>query len=229
MAVTLTVSETMDGAAVADALAGGGSGVDLGSVVNNAFAPITDKTANTGSQKLYISHDATIDPITQVGTFLESYVATGFTYGGANSAALDLTSLTNLGNASGSSKNNSNGLSGGLWIDMDADASVTNQFDQAGFPSLVKIYGDNGTDGLSLVTAFTMKANALLIDTDQGAGNDGEGNFLPTAPVDGQIGKDGDTALGDNAKVKLRIYLPLTHPDGGIHQWSWTIKYSFTA
>ena len=32
MAVLLTVSEALDGAAVSDSLAGGGTGVDLGSV-----------------------------------------------------------------------------------------------------------------------------------------------------------------------------------------------------
>ena len=43
MAVTLTVSESIDGAAVSDALSGGGTGVDLGSVINGSFTPVTDK------------------------------------------------------------------------------------------------------------------------------------------------------------------------------------------
>jgi hypothetical protein len=83
MAVLLTISETLDGAAVADALAGGGTGVDFGSVVDDQFAPLIDKTLNTGAKTLYISHDATIDPITDVKTFIQEYgVGTGFTYSG---------------------------------------------------------------------------------------------------------------------------------------------------
>lgn len=223
MTVLLTVSETLDGSAVSDSLAAGGTGVDLGSVVNNQFAPLTDKTANTGSQLLYVRHDATVDPITEVGTFIESYAATGFTYGGANSAAGDFTALKALGFGSGSSKNNADGLSGGLWVDMDAAASTTNQFDQATFPTKVKIYGDgsgSSTDGIDLASAFTVKSTAMVI---------APADTLATTPVDGVIGKDGDTVKGDNAKLKLRIYLPLAQLEGGIHQWSWTVKYSFTA
>lgn len=233
MTVLLTVSETRDGSQIADALAApapGPTGIDLGSVTNGSYAPIISKPANTGHQKLYIFHDAVIDPITQVRTFIQTYgVGTAFAYGGADSAAGNFTSLKNLANASGSSKNNNDGLSGGLWVDMDADAVVGNQFDQATFPTMVKIYGDNLTDGIDLASAFTMKADAMVIDTDQSAGNDGDGNFLPTAPVDGEIGKDGDTVRGDNAKVRMRIYLPTAYAEGGYHQVEWVVAYSFTA
>ena len=234
MAVLLTISETFDGAQVSDTLAApapGPTGVDLGSVVNGSYAPVISKAANTGSQKLYIRHDATIDPITSVGTFIQQYgTDTGFAYGGANSAATDYTNIKNLGNASGSSKNNGDGNSSGLWVDMDANASVTNQFDQATFPTLVKIYGDNLTDGIDLASAFTIESDAMVIDTDQGAGSDGDGAFLPSAPVDGQIGVNGDGVLGDNAKLKLRIYIPQTgYTPGGIHQVEYVTKYSFTA
>lgn len=233
MTVLLTVAETYDGTQVADALAApspGPTGIDLGAVINGSYAPVITKAANTGHQKLYIRHDATIDPITQVRTFLQQYgTGTGFAYGGAVSAASDYTAVKNLGNGSGNSKNNNDGLSGGIWIDMDADASVTNQFDQATFPTMVKIYGDNLTDGIDLASAFTLKGNACVIDTDQGAGSDGDGKFNPTAPVDGQIGKNGDTALGDNAKIRMRIYLPTLYSNGGYYQTEWVIAYSFTA
>jgi hypothetical protein len=222
MAVLLTISETLDGAAVADALAGGGTGVDIGSVVNNAYAPIILKSANTGAQALFISHDATIDPITDVKTFMQTYgVGTGFTYGGANTAAADFTSLKNLANASGSSKNNADGLSGGVWIDMDWDASTTNQFDQASFPTVVKIYGDGLTDGISLASAFTLKAAAMVYNAP--------GETSASAPVDGQIGKAASTTLGDAAHVKLRLYIPNSYSSGGIIQWEWVIAYSFTS
>lgn len=222
MAVLLTISETLGGAAFSDSLAGGGSGIDLGSVQNNSYAPILDKAANTGAQQVYISHDATIDPITDVKFFIQTYgLGTGFAYGGADSAANDNVTLKNLGNTSGSSKNNADGLSGGLWIDMDADASTTNQFDQANFPDLVKIFGDNVSDGTTLSDAFLLKADALVYADPA--------ETLASSPVDGQIGKSGDTVLGESAHVKLRIYLPDSFSDGGIVQTEFVIAYSFTA
>jgi hypothetical protein len=222
VAVLLTVSETLDGSAVADSLAGGGSGIDLGSVVNGSYAPVTLKSANTGAQNVYVRHDATIDPITDVKTFIQQYgVGTGFTYGGADTAANDYAAIKSLGNGSGSSKNNADGLSGGFWVDMDWDASTANQFDQAGFPTVVKIYGDNTTDGTDLATAFTLKASALVYDAP--------GETAASAAVDGKIGKNNDTVLGDNAHVKVRIYLTQAYSQGGIYQWEWVWSYSFTA
>ena len=222
MAVLLTVSETLDGSAVADALAGGGTGVSLGSVINGSYAPVVSKAANTGAQDLYIRHDATIDPITDVKTFIQIYgTGTFFTYGGAAGAIADNTTLKSLGNGSGSSKNNADGLSGGLWIDMDWDASTANQFDQASFPTLVKIYGDNVTDGTALGFAFQMRPEALVYDAP--------GETAASAAVLGKIGKNNDTVLGDNAHVKLRIYLTSAFSTGGIVQWEWVIAYSFTA
>lgn len=222
MAVLLTISETINGSAVADALAGGGTGVDFGSVVNNQYAPLVDKTLNTGAKTLYVRHDATIDPITDVKTFIQQYgTGTGFSYGGADSAAGDFTTMRDLGNASGSSKNNADGLSGGLWIDMDADASTVNQFDQANFPLLVKIYGDNNTDGIDLASAFSIVTDGMVYDAP--------GETLASAPVAGQIGKAADTVLGDNFKAKLRTYLPDAYADGGIVQWEWVIAYSATS
>jgi hypothetical protein len=138
-------------------------------------------------------------------------VGTGFTYGGADSAANDFVSMKNLANASGSSKNNANGLSGGLWIDMDWDASTTNQFDQATFPTVVKIYGDGLTDGISLASAFTLNSAAMVYNNPP--------ETAASSPVSGQIGKAADTVLGDAAHVKLRIYVPLAYSTGGIFQW----------
>ena len=59
MAGVIVVSETLDGAAVSDSLAGGGTGKDIGPVVNGQYGPIVSKAANTGQQDLYISHDGT--------------------------------------------------------------------------------------------------------------------------------------------------------------------------
>ena len=63
MAVLLTVSETINGAAFSDALAGGGIGIDLGSVITGQYTPIISQPANSGQQDIFIRHDATIDPI----------------------------------------------------------------------------------------------------------------------------------------------------------------------
>lgn len=247
MAVALTVSETLDGSAVADVLASPGpvnTGVDHGAVVNGSYAPITAKTDNTGRKDLFIRHDAAIDPITDVKTFIQEYGSgTGYGYGGANTAAGDYAVLKALGNTSGSSKNNADGNSGGLWIDMNAvlaDTIGSTQFDFAvngidsvggtqGGDDTVRIYGDNLVDGVDIGSAFTMKAEAMVLDTDQGQGGDATNGYVPTAPQDGQIGIDGDTALGDNAHIKLRIYVRSDTTDGGIHQWEHVIAFSYTA
>ncbi len=222
MSVSLTISETLNGSAVADALAGGGTGVDFGSVVNGQYAPIINQTNNEGAQTLYIRHDAVIDPITDVKTFIQQYgTGTGFTYGGANSAASDIATLISEGNLSGSSKNNADGQSSGIWVDMDADASTVNQFNQASFPAVVKVYGDNNTDGISLSSAFQVSSASMVVNSG--------GETLATSPVSGQIGKSGDLVLGDNAKLKFRAYLRSAFPSGGIVQFELVVSYSFTA
>ncbi len=252
MAVSLTVSETLDGAPVADVLASPGpvnTGVDYGSVVNGSYGPITTKADNTGRKDLFIRHDATIDPITDVKTFMQEYgTGTGFGYGGADSAANDFTTMKNLANTSGGSKNNADGNSGGLWIDMNAvltDSVGSTQFDwntngfsgwdgtnftnSQGGDDTVAIYGDGLTDAIDLPSAFPMRSKAMVIDATTGNGGDATNGFVPTAPVEGQIGKDGDTALGDNAHTKLRTYVRSDTTNGGIVQWEWVIAYSFTA
>lgn len=220
MSVSLTVSKTLTGTGVNDTLAGGTTGgVDLGSVVNAEWCPITNKTANTGWQALYIKHNATIDPITAVGTFIDVY---GGTYGGATTAAADYTTVKAKGAASGNSANNADGLSSGLRIEHDIDLAGTlglSAFD--GTRAQVSIYG-KAAAGIALATAFNLHVDALLRNN---AGTPVDA----TAPVTGKIGKSGDTALGDTALIKLRYYLEDAAPDGGIIQWSYVIKYSFTA
>ena len=221
MTVALTISETLNGSAVSDSLAGGGTGVDLGAVTNNSYAPLINKTNNQGQQDLYVRHDAVNNQITEVGTFIQTYgVGTGFSYGGGDSAAGDFTTLSNFGNTSGSSKNNADGLSSGLWIDMDWDSNDTTRFDQLNFPTVVKIYGDGGTDGIDLASAFVAREEGMVYDS--------AGETAASAPVSGEIGKSGDTVLGDNFHAKLRIYLPAAATTGGILQWEWVVKYSFT-
>lgn len=217
MAVSLIISTVINGTQVADALAGGGTGFDLGPTTNGSYSNVVDQNANTGSANLYIRHDATVDPITDVKFFIAEYSQS---YGGANSPSDDFTTLTNLGSASGNSKNNADGNSGGLWADQDFDASTINQFDVINFPTVVNIYGQ-ASQGVDVDSAFVMRADSATYDS--------AGEQQPSAPEDGKIGISGDTVLGDNSKQKLRLYLPQAFPDGGIHQWDWVISYAFTA
>ena len=231
MSVLLTVSETITGTQFADALAGGGTGIDFGAVITGQYGPIVNQTLNTGHLDAFIKHDAVVDPITDVKTFLQQFGSgTGFAYGGANTAALDIAKLLNMGNAdsmSGAVGNNSDGLGNGLHIDMDWDVSTTSQFLNSRIASnFVRIYGDNGGsvsgDGRSLATAFTMKADAMSYNN---AGTE----TAPSLAVDGKIGKTGDTVLGDRAHPRLRFYMRQDETEGGIIQGEFVIGYSFTA
>ncbi len=222
MAVSLTISKILNPPTqVSDALAGGGTGLNLGQVVNNSYAPVISKAANTGYQSIYMSHDAAIDPITEVKTFIAQYSAS---YGGAKSAALDFAELVSKGqNDSEVSSNNSDGLSGGLRIEH-AGQNIAGLGMSAFLPSRaqVKIYGNNGTDGIDLASAFDLHVDAL--------GHNNAGVWADAiTPVTGKIGKAGDTTLGDTAWIGLRFYLEALASDGGIMQWDWVTSYAYTA
>lgn len=223
MTVLLTVSETITGAEVADSLAGGSTGLDLGQVVNGQYTPITSQVANTGHQDLFIRHDAVVDPITNVKFYLAQYSGT---YGGANSAAADFTTIGALGAASsGADKNNVDGLSRGLHMDMSWDVSTANQFDPTRETSGQKrIFGKDysGIDGLSLADGFDMHVDAASYWN-------GSSEIDATTPVTGKIGKSSDTVLGNRGHIRLRFYLNAAAVDGGILQWDTAIGYSFTA
>lgn len=268
MTVVLTVSKTLNGTAVNDTLAGAGTngtGVDLGAVTNGSYTNVTGLAGdNEGQTDLYIRHDAVQDPITDCKTFIQAYLSTltsPHSYGGpsTSSPAADLTRMFDLADASGNSKDNSDGLSGGLWVDMDASTapplgvSSINQFDyatngfdgttSAGGNDTVAKYGDNGAAagyGSDLANAILISSEAMVYDSDPGAGVT---EALPSSPADGVIGLNesattGDTgvtagelaaAAGSNAHIKLRMYLPSSFNTGGIHQFEYVIAYSFTA
>jgi hypothetical protein len=223
MAVSLTISETLNGTQLSDALSGGGTGLDLGSCANGSFAPVSDKVNNIGRQDIFIRHNAVTDPITSVKFYVGQYgVLTGFTYGGQRTAADDFSALVALGNASGSSKNNADGLSGGLWIDQRWNASDATQFDKATYPTKVFIFGDSGTDGVDLASAFGLITDASVYNN---AGTE----VAATTPVAGKIGKSGDSVLGDRAHLRMRIYLPTAQTEGGIYQFEFVTAYTYTA
>jgi hypothetical protein len=224
MAVNLTVSNTVNGAEVSDALSGGSTGIDFGQVANGSYAPIISQVANTGAMDIFIRHDATIDPITNVKLYVGQYSGT---YGGANSASADLTSLLAYGAAdTGATKNNSDGLSQGLHIDMDWGVLSTNQFDYTRETSGQKrIFGKTYAGGLkgdSLTSAFLLKDTAMSY-------YDGTTEVAASAPVDGKIGKSSDAALGNRGHLKARFYLDSGATEGGYLQASIVISYSYTA
>lgn len=209
-------------------------------VVNNNFAPLVDKTTNDGKQSLFVRHDATVNQITDFKQFFQQFgTGTGFSYGGADSAANDFTALKTMANGSGDSKNNADGLSAGFWCDMNHKVTTTNQFDYAtngidgaaseGGDDTVRKFGDRNLDMIDLASAAVVDSQAMVIDSDQAGGGDGTNGFTPTAAVAGEIGKDADTALGDNAHIRYRIYLANAFTQGGIFQWELVYAYSFTA
>ena len=221
MAVNLTISKTVTGSQVADALAGGGSGLDLGSVVNGKYCPIISQPSNTGWQAIYIRHDATINEIDNVKTFAAQFSGT---YGGAVSAAADFATLKAKGNADNeNTANNSDGLASGLRIEHDADLGGSLGA-SAFLPSRaqVNIYGNNNTDGIDLASAFPLHVDAMTYWN-------GSSEVDATTPVTGKIGKSTDTVLGNRANLKLRFFLEQAAPDGGILQFDWVVAYSFTA
>lgn len=224
MSVSLIVSESVTGAEVSDSLAGGSTGLDLGQVTNGAYTPITLQSANTGAQDIFIRHDAVTDPITNVKFYVAQYTGT---YGGANTAAADITTLLGLGLANtGADKNNADGLSRGLHIDMDWQVSTANQFDPTRETSGQKrIFGKDaggGINGSSLALGFTMHADAASYWN-------GSSEVDAVTPVTGKIGKAADTVLGNRGHFKSRFYLHSGAVDGGLLQFSTVISYSYTA
>lgn len=223
MAVTLTVSETITGGNVSDGLSGGSTGLDLGQVTNGQYAPLINQTANTGHQDLFIRHDAVTDPITDVSFYLAIFSGT---YGGANSAAADFTTMGNYGAAdTGATANNSDGLSRGLHIDMSWDVATASQFSYTREATGQKrIFGKTytGDDGLSL-------ANSFLMHPDAASYWNGSSEVDATTPVAGQIGKSTDTVLGNRGHIRMRSYLHSASTDGGIIQYDYVISYSFTS
>lgn len=229
MAIVLTISATLGGANYADSLAGGNTGISYGSVSNGAFGPLVDQPTNDGNLPLYIRHDAAVDPITNLRVFIAQYSGT---YGGADSAANDFATIKAKGFASASATaNNSDGLYSGLAYDMDWQVSTANQFlpsrifTGGGGGSNVAILGDgvaSSTDGIDLSSAITVKADSMLYNN---AGTPVDA----TTPVDGSVGKSGDTVLGDVCLILARFYLETSATVGGILQWDSSWAYSFTA
>ena len=223
MSVTLTVTETPAGSDFSDTLAGGSSGLDFGQVTNGFYAPIILQSANTGHQDIYLYHDAVVDPITDVSVYLAEFSGT---YGGANSASLDFTSINAYGASdSGATKNNADGLSRGMHMDMSWNVSTATQFDYTRESTGQKrIFGKDysGLDGTSSSKAFPLHVDAMsywdgAVETDA------------VTPVSGKIGKLSDTILGNRGHLRMRGYLHTAATEGGILQFDVVFGYAYTA
>ena len=217
--VDLLASETLDGAAIADSLAGGGTGFDMGVVANQFWAPFIDKAANTGRKDIYLSHDG-VNAISSLGNYIGEYgVGTLFAYGGDDTAANDIAAVIARGNSSGSSKNNFDGLSEGYWLEMKADIPDINQFDVGGRPTQVKQFGKGGL-GVALANGFIIESGAMVYNNS--------GEQVATGPVDGQIGPAGNTILGDAAHLRYRFYVKGSETNFGIMQWETIYSFAFS-
>lgn len=231
MPISLTVSKFLTdtgsdlGVPVGDTLSGGGTGIDLGQCVNGAYAPIVSQPANTGHQDVYFGHDAAVDPITDCKTFVAQFSQS---YGGPplSSPAADIAELISQGQSDNEvTANNSDGLSDGLRIEHDGRQTANLALGASAFlPSRaqVKIYGNNGTDGIDLASAFPVHVDAMSYNN---AGSEVDA----ITPQTGKIGVIGDTVLGDRAHVALRFYLAALAGDGGVLQWDYVMAFSYTA
>ena len=224
MAVTLTVAdEGPAGTEADDSLAGGSTGLDMGQVVNGSYSPVTSQVANTGAQDLWAYHDAVVDPITDVKIYVNPYSGT---YGGPASAAADYATLIGYGGSdTGATKNNADGFSRGLHLDMDWQVGAASQFDYSreatGQKRIIgKAY--SGLDGETLATAFPLHVDAMSYWN-------GSSEVDATTPIAGRIGKSSDTVLGNRGHWKQRFYLHSGAVDGGILQYDQVVAFSYTA
>jgi len=220
MAVDLVLSETLDGAAIADTINSGNAGIGYGNVTNGNYAPLTDKDANTGHKNIFVSHNG-VNFIEQLGVYISQFgVGTGYAYGGAVSAVADYAQIIAAGAASQASKNNADGLSGGLWMETRAFASVSAQFDRAAAPANVKTFGLAG-QGITTPTYFIIPTDSMVYNAPP--------ETAASSPVAGKIGPAGNTVLGDAAHLKFRFYAPNVFSGNGLIQWDLAFTYALTS
>ena len=225
--VTLRIGSTAAASGdIADGLSGGDTGADLGQASNGSYAPLSGaQSGNGGSKDLYLSHDATVDPITNISFYLGEFSGT---YGGpaSSSPSADLATLLQQGeDDAGGLANNSDGLSSGLHMDMSYSVSTPNQFAPARVSTGQKrIFGKT----ISLVQYGT-QTNPIAMHEDACFYWDGSTKNAPSAPEAGKVGKSSDTVLGNRAQIRLRYHLPTTASIGGIIQWAFTTVFSYTA
>lgn len=147
----------------------------------------------------YFRHDG-VEKITEAGYYIATYSGT---YGGDFSAATDLAKVREHGDASK-----------GLVFEEDADAATP--FADAGTQYRVKT-----TQASSYATRRTFQASSMIR-------NNASTEATPSAPVAGEIGAAGDTALGDVAKLRSRYEMPESELLGGRRQWDTIGTYAYS-
>jgi len=216
--VNITLSETLGGASIADTIAGGSTGIGYGNAQNGNYVPVVSKAANTGAKTIFISHNGA-NFIEQCGVYIAQFgVGTGASYGGGNTAAADFAQLIAAGVASQGSKNNADGLSGGLWMETRSNALDSEAFDRDTYAANVKTFGTLGVD---LASYFLIPTESMVYNLPP--------KTLATTPVAGRIGPAGNTVLGDAAHLKFRFYVPNVFTGNGILQWDTAFTYAFTS
>lgn len=225
--VTLRISSSQDRTQgdIADALSGGSTGADLGQATNQSYAPLSGAQADNGGAKLlYIRSDAQYDPITNVGFYLSAYTGT---YGGpsTSSPAADLAEVLATGAAdNGGTANNTDGLSGGLHIDMSYSISQAGQFAPSRDGVQKRVFGKSYSG-----QQLGISGHEITLHPDACFYLSGNNKQTPSAPVAGKIGVNGDQTLGDQALVRLRYYMPQSSTTGGTVQFNFVTIYSYTA
>lgn len=223
MVVSLIVSPLINGAQYDDALISGtigAEGADLGKLAAGSYTPIIGiKENNLGFLPLYVRHDG-VNHISNLSIYIQQFGAgTSYAYGGDDTAPDDLTNILGLGDSSGTSKNNSNGNSGGVWIDMDSDADATNRFNISSRPTEVFTFKTGVGD--SLANSIPIKSVSMIYNSG--------GDTQASSPVDGRVGAAGDTVHGDNALIKSRFYVASSYLASGVIQWEKVFTYSFVS
>lgn len=230
MAVVLQIVPTPSSTTViADALAptgSGNTGADIGQVANGSYTPlIGSQAANGGSKDLFLRHNAAADPITDVEFYIAPY--TGI-YGGpiSSNPVLDYNRILEQGAAdAGGTGNNADGLSSGLHMDMSYSVSQGSQFSPAREGTGQKrVFGK-----LTNLVIVGTQANPILMHRDAAFYFDGVSFSAPGLPLDGVIGKETDTVLGNRGMIRLRYYLPASASVGGLLQWSFITLFAYTS
>lgn len=215
---------------IADVLSGGDTGFDLGQASNGVYAPLSGpQSENGGSKDLYFSHNADVDPITNVGFYLAEFTGT---YGGPGTISDDYNAFISEGQQdNGSTANNADGLSAGLHMDMAWQIGSSSAEDKAGQFSPARVTtGQKRIFGKSIaLVQYGIQEHPIGLHEDACFYWDGSTSSDASAPVAGKIGKSTDTVLGNRARIRLRYMLRTAASIGGILQANFVTLFSYTA
>ena len=194
--VDLSIARTNTGDHMSDLLAGGGTGMDMGTCVNGSVSI---------SQDMRLRHNGT-SKITGLSYYSQPYTGT---YGGNFSPASDFARLRTLGDMGGGEY--------GLHV-----CEVWNE--AVPFSTFFKIrtgYADSYSTKRALAESSMLWMNtSTQVET------------AASAAQAGSMGVNNDSAesqaLGNRSRLRSRLSLPASEPDGGIRQWDWVFSYVYT-